>query len=80
MPEEPVTAFVLLITDSQSTQDILGKVRLLEGVEYATMVYGEWDILLKVKKNKLSDLTQFMMELRKNFPIKKSQTLIALTE
>jgi anthranilate phosphoribosyltransferase len=80
MADDPVHAFVLLITDSQSTQEILHGIRKLPGIEFAYMIYGDWDILLKVNLEKLADLTQFMMEIRKQFPIKKSSTLIALAD
>ena len=77
---EKVSAFVLLITDSGKTQDILHSLRELERIKFAKMIYGDWDIIVEVELDKLSELTNFMMELRKQFAIKKSSTLIALDE
>jgi DNA-binding Lrp family transcriptional regulator len=80
MADEPVIAFIMLITDSSSTKDVLVKVRKLPEVEAAYVIYGDWDILIQVKLAKLSDLTRFIMDLRNNFPIKKSSTLITLND
>ena len=80
MTQEKVTAFILLITDSDTTQDILGELRKLKEIKEARMIYGDYDIICKVELEKLSVMTAFMMDLRKRFAIKKSSTLIALEE
>ena len=75
-----VEAFLLLITDANSTQDVLKSLRNLDEVLDASMIYGDWDIICKVRVKMLPDLTRFMMEIRKKYSIKKSSTLIALAE
>ena len=77
---EKVIAFIMLITDSGSTQDVLKKLREMKEVKEAYMIYGDWDIIVKVILDKLSDLQSFMMTIRKALSVKKSATLIALNE
>jgi DNA-binding Lrp family transcriptional regulator len=78
--KENVVAYVLLITDSNSTQEVLKELRMKKEVLEAYMIYGDWDIVLKVKLSDLAEMTKFMMELRKSFEIKKSSTLITLAD
>ena len=78
--KESVLAFVLLVTDSTSTQDIYHELQSYDKVRECHMIYGDYDLILKIELTNLAEMTSFMMELRKKFQIKKSSTLIALAE
>ena len=75
---ESVLAFVLLVTDSIATQEIFHKLQNYDKVKECHMIYGDYDLILKIELTNLAEMTSFMMELRKEFQIKKSSTLIAL--
>ncbi|MHA1744378.1 MAG: Lrp/AsnC ligand binding domain-containing protein [Promethearchaeota archaeon] len=78
--KEKVLAFVLLITDSIQTQEIYKELQGYGNVKEAHMIYGDYDLILKIELQNLAEMTSFMMDLRKRFAIKKSSTLIALAE
>ncbi|MHA1519986.1 MAG: Lrp/AsnC ligand binding domain-containing protein [Promethearchaeota archaeon] len=78
--EDKVVAFILLVTDSSSTQQIYQDVRKMEKVKEVHMIYGDYDLIIKVELNNLQEMTSFMMQMRKEFAVKKSSTLITLSE
>ncbi len=78
--KEKVLAFVLLITDSIQTQEIYKELQGYANVKEAHMIYGDYDLILKIELQNLAEMTSFMMQLRQKFAIKKSSTLIALAE
>ncbi|MHA1730196.1 MAG: Lrp/AsnC family transcriptional regulator [Promethearchaeota archaeon] len=78
---EEVTAFLLLLTSSEKTEELIEKLReesMKEFVEEAWVIYGDWDLLIKVKVKNLPELTKIVMQLRRTEGIKKTNTLIAL--
>ena len=79
MGEDQVVAFVLLVTDTNSTEQTYREIKEIECVQEIYMIYGDYDIIVKVKLENLQKMTNFMMELRKKYPIKKSSTLITLS-
>ena len=81
MPDEDqVTPFLLLLTAVEKTEEILNQLRSMSEVVEGYIIYGEWDLILKIRVKNLPDLTEIVMKLRKNAGIKKTSTLIALTE
>ena len=78
--ESTVVAFVLLVTDSDRTANIFKHLKEMELVKEVYMIYGDYDLILKIELSNLAQLTSFMMDLRKQFAIKKSSTLITLSE
>lgn len=77
---DKVVAFVLLVTDSNSTENIFNEVQSIEKVKEVHLIYGDYDLIIKVELNNLQEMTSFMMDLRKKFDIKKSSTLITLAK
>ncbi len=77
---DKVVAFVLLVTDSNSTENIFNEVHAIDKVKEVHLIYGDYDLIIKVELNNLQEMTSFMMELRKKFDIKKSSTLITLAK
>jgi anthranilate phosphoribosyltransferase len=73
-----VTAYVLIATTIGEEKDIAEALKKLEEVELADILYGEWDIILRVKVENLSDLDTFLTQkIRKVKNIKLTSTLIA---
>ena len=77
---DKVVAFVLLVTDSTRSQQIYGELKHYEKVIECNMIYGDYDLILKVELSNLAEMTAFMMEIRQKYAIKKSSTLITLAD
>ena len=54
------TAFVFINTEPAAMPDVLKKVKNIEGVEEATMVYGNYDIVAKVKAETMDKLKEIL--------------------
>jgi len=78
--DERIFAFILLITDSADTEVIYQKLKKMENVKEVFMIYGDYDIIFKVEVKNLAELSSFTMDIRKNFSIKSSSTLITLAQ
>ncbi|QEE16687.1 Lrp/AsnC family transcriptional regulator [Promethearchaeum syntrophicum] len=78
--DENIVAYILLITDSVNTEEIYKKLKSIEQVKEVHMIYGDYDIIFKVEVKNLAELSTFTMDIRKNFNIKSSSTLITLAQ
>ena len=78
--DESIVAYILLITDSVNTEEIFKKLKSIESVKEVHMIYGDYDIIFKVEVKNLAELSSFTMDIRKNFNIKSSSTLITLAQ
>ncbi|GAB4326890.1 MAG: hypothetical protein Kow0069_33590 [Promethearchaeota archaeon] len=78
--KDEVLAFLLITTSREGTQPLLERLRADSLVEEAHIVYGDVDIVAKVKVPRLQDLTKFVMDLRKTEWVEGTNTLIALLE
>lgn len=78
--DENIVAYILLITDSVNTEEIYKKLKSIEEVKEVHMIYGDYDIIFKVEVKNLAELSTFTMDIRKNFNIKSSSTLITLAQ
>ncbi len=76
--KDDVVAFLLLLTISEKTEDILKNIREIAEVVEAHIIYGDWDMIVKVKIKNLPDLTKIVMKLRKVEGVQKTNTLITL--
>lgn len=75
-----VVAFVLLNTVSERTEPILEFMRQNDKIKEAYIIYGDWDILVKIEVESLPELTNLVMSLRKEKGIKKTSTLITVED
>ena len=73
-----IIAFILLNTESAETHKVLEALRGLKEVLECHMIYGDWDIICKIRLNHMRELADFMLLLREHYAIKKSSTMIAL--
>ena len=78
--DENIVAYILLITDSVNTENIYMKLKSMEQVKEVHMIYGDYDIIFKIEVKNLAKLSSFTMDIRKNFSIKSSSTLITLAQ
>jgi DNA-binding Lrp family transcriptional regulator len=73
-----ITAYVLVATTIGEEKAVAEELKKLKEVELADILYGEWDIILRVKVESLTELDAFMTKrIRKMKNIKLTSTLIA---
>ena len=76
-----VTAYVLLVTGAGEERRILKDLMERREVKEGYVVYGEYDIILKVEADNLRELDQFISEeIRESSPIQMTSTLISVEE
>jgi len=74
-----VVAFVLLNVKKGGEEKILDAFKDMEGIEYAQLVYGEYDVIIKVKRESIEDLQKFLTkEIRAIPQIEKTTTMITI--
>jgi len=75
------TAFVLISTRTGSETDVLEKVRGINGVEEAFIVYGVYDIVAKLKANTMGEMKEIVLQcVRKRSNITSTLTLVVAEE
>ena len=74
--DEDVIAFLLLLTSSDQTEQLIDDFKEMPEVLEIYILYGEWDVLLKIKLKSLPELTKFVLRLRKIGGVNKTNTLI----
>lgn len=57
-----VVAFALIVGDAGKEKSILESLKSMKEVEEAYIVYGEYDIVVKVNVEQLKDLDPFLTE------------------
>ena len=73
-----VTAFVLLNIDLGKDEDVLSKLRKIEGVKKAYQVYGVYDVVAKLEAESAEGLRAMLQEkVRKLDDIRSTLTLMA---
>ncbi|MBU7015239.1 MAG: Lrp/AsnC ligand binding domain-containing protein [Candidatus Methanofastidiosia archaeon] len=73
-----ITAYILVATTIGKEKVVAEELERMKEVEFADILYGEWDIILRVKVESLTDLDAFLTQrLRKMKNIKLTSTLIA---
>ena len=75
---DKVIAFILLVTDANSLENIFEEVHKMDKVQEVYLIYGDFDLIIKVELNNVEEMANFMRNLRKKFDIKMSRTLISL--
>jgi DNA-binding Lrp family transcriptional regulator len=75
------TAFIFINTEPASMPEVLEKVKAVEGVEEAQMVYGVYDIVAKVKLDTMDKLKQTITYKIRGLPrVLSTQTLLVVQE
>lgn len=75
------TAFIFINTEPASMPEVLEKVKAVEGVEEAQMVYGVYDIVAKVKVDTMDRLKQIITYQIRGLPkVLSTQTLLVVQQ
>lgn len=73
------TAFVFMTTDPALMPEVLKKVKAVEGVEEAGMVYGVFDIVAKVTTETMEQLKQIItLKIRRLPNVMTTNTLLVV--
>jgi len=73
------TAFVFITTEPASMAKVLKKIKAIEGVQEATMVYGVFDIVAKVQTETMDQLKQIVtFKIRMLGNVLKTDTLLVV--
>ncbi|MFX0132252.1 MAG: Lrp/AsnC ligand binding domain-containing protein [Candidatus Hodarchaeota archaeon] len=72
-------AFILIEIASGEEYKFVNDVRDLKEVSEAYIVYGAWDIIVRVQTEGMGELNSVVLKVRKMPGVKRSATLIALT-
>jgi len=71
------TAFVLINTESVSEADVLKDLKKVEGVDEAFIVYGVYDVIARVKADRMDKLKEIVTQhIRRLDKIRSTLTLI----
>lgn len=76
MLEERIVVYILVNTQVGKEDEILSKVRSMENVAEAYIVYGEFDIIAKIVLPQLELLDEIVSTIRKIEGVTKTSTLI----
>jgi DNA-binding Lrp family transcriptional regulator len=75
------TAFVFIITEPASMPEVLKKVKAIEGVEEAEMVYGVYDIVARVKTETMDNLKNIIAyQIRALADVRSTQTMLVIRQ
>lgn len=79
MPEGLATAIVLLNTDMGSEDEVLEQLSRIDGVVEASIVYGVYDIVVKVRAKTIEELKEIITnKIRKLSKVKSTLTMIVV--
>jgi DNA-binding Lrp family transcriptional regulator len=72
--------YVLVNTEPSQMESVLEKIKAIEGIEEAYMVYGSYDICVKVKPKIPKELKGIIQKIRSQENIQSTLTLRAIKE
>ena len=72
-------AFILIEIASGEEYKFVNKVRELTEVSEAYIVYGAWDVIVRIQTETMGELNSVVLQIRRMPGVKRSATLIALT-
>ena len=75
------TAFVFITTEPASMPEVLEEIKAIDGVEEAEMVYGVYDIVVKVKVDTMYKLRHIIAyQIRRINKVLTTQTLLVIQQ
>jgi len=72
-------AFILIEIASGGEYKFVNDVRNLKEVSEAYIVYGAWDVIVRIQTETMGELNSVVLKIRRMPGVKRSATLIALT-
>ncbi len=73
-----VSAYIMVEVESGTENEVAKAIRSKTGVKDVGVVYGEYDIVLKVEVKSMEDLQNFVLSLRKEKGVRRTTTMIAV--
>ncbi len=73
-----VIAYLLINTKPGSETKIAEALLKKKEVKEATIVYGAYDIITKIRVKSMSELQEFILNLRKDIDVEQTSTLISI--
>lgn len=73
-----VTAYIMVEVESGTENEVAKALKKKTGVKDVGVVYGEYDIVLKVEVKSMEDLQTFVLSLRKERGVRRTTTMIAV--
>lgn len=77
MKERPLVVYVLMLTKAGKEREVVREARKFPGVTEAKVVYGEYDVIVRIELNDFSVLDETVTLLRRIPGITKTATLIS---
>ena len=72
-----VLAYIMVRIDAGSERAVLSQVESLSEVKESHIIYGEWDIVMKINVANVEEITAFVVDkLRKIKSVKLTSTMI----
>jgi len=72
-----VMAYIMVRVDAGHEREVLGKLKEMDEVKDSHVIYGEWDLIVKVVVKSVEDITAFVVDkLRKLKAVKLTSTMI----
>lgn len=72
-----VLAYIMVRIDAGSERSVLSKIESLSEVKESHIIYGEWDIVMKIEVANVEEITAFVVDkLRKISDVKLTSTMI----
>ena len=72
-----VFAYVLVRADAGKEREILSKVKDFSEIKDVHMIYGEWDVIIKIEVKNVESITSFVVDkLRGIDAVKLTSTMI----
>ena len=76
--DKMVLAFVQIIVETGKEKDAVKKLKTYKEVKEVHMVYGEFDLLCKVKAKDLKSLDKLVTKMRKLKSVRATSTMITM--
>ncbi|MHA1310766.1 MAG: Lrp/AsnC ligand binding domain-containing protein [Candidatus Helarchaeota archaeon] len=78
--ENLTIAYLMMNVDTGKEYDVISRIREMEkNVVESYIVYGAWDIIIKIQTESMAELNSLVLKIRRSKFVKRSMTLIALT-
>jgi len=76
--KKPVIAFVMATIKTGKEYDVISKVKEIKGVREAYITYGEWDAVIIVEVDSLSELDRVVTAIRSIAGVEYTHTLVSV--
>lgn len=75
--DENIVAYAILVVEVGKEYEVAEQLRKIGGITEARVVYGEYDIVVRMEAKSIRDLERIVMTIRRTKGVLKSVTLIS---